>query len=1087
MGRGDTSSMSFVLHVYNLPQNVKVEEIQKLTGCPVRFVHLCGSNEPFTKDIGFFVGDLNGQSEVRKVIKKLKDNYKDININRRNSNEGDRKSHKRGSVVVMVQCVLEPRLTMTDMECADVLAFFAQKAKEDLQLDVTNFKRAIGRQKRTNDRCNIVTIYVECPNDEVALNIIGRSSPTGYLTPLLDAVPFNINRGDSTYTFYVSTLQTSVKSKCYTSKGNGVPEDAGEGNVPPLMDKPTEEQVTLHFYHKDQEIWSREVRGDEVMKIIRSDLAVTMGVPPEHITFLNGTKEVHINKMVSDFPFFETEGIVHVKVRMLLTESSRKPPPPALQSARQERKAISDALVPFAESTKPLVLVGPTGSGKNSIVTDLLATTYKGSKVHYIPASSPESIYASLLAVFMQGCTAQPFKEDPREKLYEIKEPKDLMETIYQMIDKNLTSHVFVYANVKNQNDLWPLIETRRKAQIIITTEVKDLLPEGAVNVVAVDGFASSEAVGYIETCVSNATLQDATVLLTSLKGDDSKCMMPYHIEAAMILHRSTGVEFSRFAVKDWDPTSIFVSRMKSLPHLSIDILCYVSCLSYQLVHLWMVQLHFSGVDEKQIRSALSACENMGLLAVCDEDDDTVVMMHPCSAGMLQTVLQTMDDEERGFTTGVTMGGVLGTLDSAMPDITHNDEFWVDAVRLLPHVAEVLTNLPEPGSAPTDDPKWKLAELSLRSKAASCLDLILKDHKTALEHLLAVESLVPDSDLPLMLSNKSKIGTALTQEHRDEEALVYYKEILQITKEQAKEGIDNQEDIAKALCNVGDCYFRLGAQDEARPYIEEAKQIFESLNVENDSYGRCLLTLGRLNDDKDDLEEARRILKGKSGRNSNEVIEATIELGIHASKNKEYKKAAEHLETAVKHCKTVFKAPCEQWANCVYYLAEAKQALSDFISALEYYEEALRLRKRLHTNANHPSVFKVKLSMGLCFQKKGEKNKAVEYLKDALKSMTPEQHSQDIIRTMSSIAMIFQDQRNPEEAARYLQDAEKLCSQYNGRSSQHASLLHKLGAVSKECDNMKEALRCMEAALDMRRSLYGKDSRNAEISNTLMC
>ena len=147
----------------------------------------------------------------------------------------------------------------------------------------------------------------------------------------------------------------------------------------------------------------------------------------------------------------------------------------------------------------------------------------------------------------------------------------------------------------------------------------------------------------------------------------------------------------------------------------------------------------------------------------------------------------------------------------------------------------------------------------------------------------------------------------------------------------------------------------------------------------------------------------------------------------------------------------------------VFNIALKAYEISELETALEYFEKALNISKRLF----NPYMASASLgNIGLIYQDRGDLDKSLKYQLDALKIEQENGFLQGEADTLANIGITYKNKGDLDRALKYLLDALKIM-QDNGFLQGEATALANIGNIYQDRGDNKTALKYFKEALNI--------------------
>lgn len=279
----------------------------------------------------------------------------------------------------------------------------------------------------------------------------------------------------------------------------------------------------------------------------------------------------------------------------------------------------------------------------------------------------------------------------------------------------------------------------------------------------------------------------------------------------------------------------------------------------------------------------------------------------------------------------------------------------------------------------------------------------------------------------------NNIGRLYFNRSKYQEALEYYQIALEIDEKVIGIG---HPDMAKDYHNIGMVYYEQGDYKQGFEYFQKALMIDEeTLGVDHHDIAVDYNSLGLIYEKSGDYHEALKwFKKAKKLYEKIGVINPTTaniydNIGaIYLERtNHNYMKALEYYEEALAIKKKAFKFTNPEMASSYNNIASVYYRQGDYLKALKEYRKALRLDEKFY-GTNHPDIARDYNNIGLVYSEQGYNFKALDYHSKAL-SIRKKVLGVDHLDTASSynnIGTIFYHLRYYPEALKNFKKALKI-------------------------------------------------------------
>ncbi len=212
----------------------------------------------------------------------------------------------------------------------------------------------------------------------------------------------------------------------------------------------------------------------------------------------------------------------------------------------------------------------------------------------------------------------------------------------------------------------------------------------------------------------------------------------------------------------------------------------------------------------------------------------------------------------------------------------------------------------------------------------------------------------------------------------------------------------------------------------------------------------------------------------------------------------QYEEALRHRQKALEIQQTLWNG--QEYPDVARAMSDMASSLSHLgrrKKALDYQQAVLAMRKRLWPNQNHPEIAYTLNSVGELLNHIGEHDKAIQYKKEALamrQQLFPGCDRRDTARSLVSVGIGYEELNNLEKALKYKQQALEMRQRlFLGQDHPHTAhslnnvgeTLVKLGELEANTARMQEGLRACQAALAMRKRMYGENRPQHYIAYSL--
>ena len=190
-------------------------------------------------------------------------------------------------------------------------------------------------------------------------------------------------------------------------------------------------------------------------------------------------------------------------------------------------------------------------------------------------------------------------------------------------------------------------------------------------------------------------------------------------------------------------------------------------------------------------------------------------------------------------------------------------------------------------------------------------------------------------------------------------------------------------------------------------------------------------------------------------------IDLLDELGVAYLSRREFIKAREYLEVALKVCQE--SGDSNKKAIICHDLGMVAQELREYEAAQQYYQQALDLKIEFGDRYSQDKTYN---NLGMVARKLRQYEQARQYYQQALDILSELGDHYEQAKMYHNLGVVAQELREYEEARQYYQKALDICLEFGDRYSQ-ASTYHNLGMVAQELREYEAAQQCYQQALDI--------------------
>jgi tetratricopeptide (TPR) repeat protein/MinD-like ATPase involved in chromosome partitioning or flagellar assembly len=227
-------------------------------------------------------------------------------------------------------------------------------------------------------------------------------------------------------------------------------------------------------------------------------------------------------------------------------------------------------------------------------------------------------------------------------------------------------------------------------------------------------------------------------------------------------------------------------------------------------------------------------------------------------------------------------------------------------------------------------------------------------------------------------------------------------------------------------------------------------------------------------------EKKQELSTGDDAFLLNEYAYTIYSLGDH-------RKAIEYYEQALAIRKKVYGEKHPQVASALNNLGEVWNTLGESRKAIEYYEQALAIRERVY-GEKHPQVASALNNLGEVWNTLGESRKAIEYYEQALaidEAVFGKEHP-DVAVALNNLGFAWNTLGEPRKAIEYHEQALAIDEAVFGKKHPNVSReLNNLGEAWKTLGELRKAIEYYEQALAIDEAVFGKEHPNVsrELNN----
>ena len=162
--------------------------------------------------------------------------------------------------------------------------------------------------------------------------------------------------------------------------------------------------------------------------------------------------------------------------------------------------------------------------------------------------------------------------------------------------------------------------------------------------------------------------------------------------------------------------------------------------------------------------------------------------------------------------------------------------------------------------------------------------------------------------------------------------------------------------------------------------------------------------------------------------------------------------------------------------NCYYNISQLTEAENNYRQALIISKKVKDKNERLKGKASGLG------NIGLIYRDKGELDKALKYLEDALKINREIGYKQGEANQLANIGLIYPAKGELDEAMKYLEDALKIHREIGSRQGE-ANQLGNIGLIYRDKGELDKALKLIEDALKINREIGSRQGEANQLAN----
>ena len=352
----------------------------------------------------------------------------------------------------------------------------------------------------------------------------------------------------------------------------------------------------------------------------------------------------------------------------------------------------------------------------------------------------------------------------------------------------------------------------------------------------------------------------------------------------------------------------------------------------------------------------------------------------------------------------------------------------------------------------------------------------------------------------------SNIGRCFAKMHHFEDALIHFKQSLEITKSIS---FNQRTDpiLAKALNNSGNCLKSLHRYEDALNYLEQSLEIKKSISLNQrtdpnvsdtlNNIGNCLISMHRYEDALIHYKESFEITKSISLNQRSDPNMALIlnNIGSCLRSMHRYEDALIHLKQSLDITKSISlnqqKDP--DVARTLQSIGSCLRSMHHYEDALILMKQSLEITKSISLNQRKDPVVASSLNnIGSCLISMHHYEDALILMKQSLeirKSISLNQRKDPYVAcTLNSIGNCLASMDRYEDALNYLKQSleiRKSISFNQRRDPKVAKALNNIGSCLVNMHHYVDALIHLKQSLEITKSISFNHREDPDVARTL--
>ena len=285
----------------------------------------------------------------------------------------------------------------------------------------------------------------------------------------------------------------------------------------------------------------------------------------------------------------------------------------------------------------------------------------------------------------------------------------------------------------------------------------------------------------------------------------------------------------------------------------------------------------------------------------------------------------------------------------------------------------------------------------------------------------------------------------------------------------------NEIEAAKALSEIGSCYYDWGKYVEAKEYYDRALEIFNK-NQNFDGIANTLRNIAKILSDWGEYDEAlnynQEALKfWEEIGNETGIANSYNNIGIIYQELGNYDRAFDYFHKSLDIFKKLNKT--DDIVNLTLHIGDVYLQRAQYDKALEYYFNADLIGKQI----NNKKLKSITLSnIGEAYNLKGDYIKALDYQKKALKLKEEIGDKKRLTITYTELGIIYKNVEDYDKALDYLNKGIALATEINFKYQLIKCYLN-LSEVYTGLGSHKKALEYYKMYIEAKDKLYSEESK----------